>query len=67
MKLLLTSAGVSNPSIHAALVDLLGKPVEESTALAVPTAGYGHPMTSPVRSAPPPLAPYPLDALLSNV
>ena len=30
MKLLLTSSGVSNPSIHNALVDLLGKPVAES-------------------------------------
>lgn len=38
MKLLLTSAGVSNPSILAALVGLLGKPIEESTALVVPTA-----------------------------
>jgi dipeptidase E len=40
MKLLLTSAGISNPSIHNALVDLLGKPVAESTALFVPTAIY---------------------------
>lgn len=43
MKLLLTSAGVHNASIEAALVDLLGKPVAESTALCVPTAEYGHP------------------------
>jgi dipeptidase E len=41
MKLLLTSGGVSNPSIRAALVDLLGKPIAESTALCVPTAMYG--------------------------
>jgi len=27
MKLLLTSAGVKNPSIHAALLSLLGKPI----------------------------------------
>ena len=47
MKLLLTSAGVKNPSIHAALQDLLGKPVEEANALCIPTAGYGHPMGSP--------------------
>lgn len=40
MKLLLTSAGISNKSIHNALVDLLGKPVEESSALFVPTAIY---------------------------
>lgn len=43
MKLLLTSAGVANPSIHRALVDLLGKPVAEASALCVPTAQYGHP------------------------
>lgn len=47
MKLLLTSAGIKNPSIHAALLDLLDKPIQESTALAVPTAGYGHPMVKP--------------------
>ena len=47
MKLLLTSAGIKNPSIHDALVDLLGKPVAESTALCIPTAGYGHPQGSP--------------------
>ena len=43
MKLLLTSAGIKNPSIHDALVDLLGKPIVESNALCIPTAGYGHP------------------------
>jgi len=43
MKLLLTSAGISNPSIHAALVDLLGKPVAEASALFIPTAIYGIP------------------------
>ena len=47
MKLLLTSAGVKNPSIRQALLDLLGKPIEESGALCIPTAGYGHPMGSP--------------------
>jgi dipeptidase E len=47
MKLLLTSAGIKNPSIHAALVDLLGKPIAECNALAIPTAGYGHPQGSP--------------------
>ena len=40
MKLLLTSAGISNPSIHAALVDLLGKPVAECSALCIPTGMY---------------------------
>jgi dipeptidase E len=47
MKLLLTSAGVKNASIHDALVDLLGKPIAESTALCIPTAAYGHPMAGP--------------------
>jgi len=44
MKLLLTSAGVNNPSINDVLVDLLGKPIAEANALCIPTAGYGHPM-----------------------
>ena len=41
MRLLLTSAGINNPSIHAALVELLGKPIAESNALCIPTGGYG--------------------------
>lgn len=40
MKLLLTSAGISNTSIHNALVDLLGKPIDAASALFVPTAIY---------------------------
>lgn len=47
MKLLLTDAGVQNPSIHAALLEMLGKPIEECHALAIPTALYGHPMAGP--------------------
>jgi dipeptidase E len=47
MKLLLTSAGIKNPSIHDALVELLGKPIADSNALCIPTAGYGHPQGSP--------------------
>jgi dipeptidase E len=47
MKYLLTSAGIKNTSIHNALVDLLGKPIAESNALCIPTAGYGHPQVSP--------------------
>jgi dipeptidase E len=43
MKLLLTSAGIKNTSIHDALVGLLGKPIAESSALCIPTASYGHP------------------------
>ena len=47
MKLLLTSGGVTNASIREALVELLGKPIAESTALCIPTAMYGHPMVGP--------------------
>jgi dipeptidase E len=47
MKLLLTSAGIKNASIHDTLVDLLGKPIAESNALCIPTAAYGHPMGGP--------------------
>jgi dipeptidase E len=47
MKLLLTSAGVKNESIHKALLDLLGKPIIDCNALCIPTAGYGHPYGSP--------------------
>jgi dipeptidase E len=41
MRLLLTSAGIKNTSINDALVDLLGKPIGESSALCIPTAIYG--------------------------
>ncbi|MET0885240.1 MAG: Type 1 glutamine amidotransferase-like domain-containing protein [Mycetocola sp.] len=47
MRLLLTSAGIKNASIHNALVGLLGKPIADSSALCIPTAGYGHPQGSP--------------------
>ncbi|MBF4562507.1 Type 1 glutamine amidotransferase-like domain-containing protein [Microbacterium sp. VKM Ac-2870] len=47
MKLLLTSGGVTNDSIRAALEDLLGKPIADSSALFVPTAQWGQPMCSP--------------------
>src|SRR5829696_6332324 len=47
MRLLLTSAGVKNASIHNALTDLLGKPIPDSDALCIPTAAYGHPMVGP--------------------
>jgi dipeptidase E len=47
MRLLLTSAGIKNTRIHDALVDLLGKPIAESSALCIPTASYGHPMAGP--------------------
>ena len=51
MKLLLTSAGIKNASIHDALVGLLGKPIAESTALCIPTAVYGHPRVGPGEKA----------------
>jgi dipeptidase E len=47
VKLLLTSGGVTNPSIKEALVDLLGMPIADCTALCVPTAQWGHPMCGP--------------------
>jgi dipeptidase E len=47
MKLLLTSAGIRNTSIHNALLELLGKPIAESTALCIPTASYAHPHAGP--------------------
>ena len=43
MKHLLTSGGITNASIHDALVDLLGKPIAESSALCIPTATYANP------------------------
>ncbi|CAM4524909.1 dipeptidase E [Paenibacillus endophyticus] len=47
MKFLLTSAGINNKSIHNALVDMLGKPIADSSALCIPTAMYGHPWVGP--------------------
>jgi dipeptidase E len=47
MKLLLTSGGVTNPSIRSVLVELLGKPIDECHALVVPTAQWGHPLCGP--------------------
>jgi dipeptidase E len=43
MRALLTSGGIKNASIHGALVDLLGKPIAESSALLIPTAIYPFP------------------------
>lgn len=47
MKLLLTSGGVKNASIHNALLDMLGKPIAESSALLIPSAEWGHPWCTP--------------------
>lgn len=43
MKFLLTSSGISNTSIRNALVELLGKPISESSALIIPTAAHPFP------------------------
>jgi dipeptidase E len=43
MKLLLTSAGIKNKSIHDVLVELLGKPIAACSALVIPTAIYVFP------------------------
>ncbi len=43
MKVLLTSSGIKNRSIHDTLVELLGKPIAECDALFVPTAIYPFP------------------------
>ena len=40
MRLLLTSSGITNESIRAALVALLGKPIEQCRAICIPTAIY---------------------------
>ena len=50
VKLLLTSAGVRNDSIRDRLVEMLGKPISECDALAIPTAGYGHRHVQPFRA-----------------
>jgi dipeptidase E len=42
LKFLLTSAGIKNPSINDAMLELLGKPIAECDALCIPTASYGH-------------------------
>jgi dipeptidase E len=43
MRFLLTSSGISNPSINETLVDFLGKPIAESSALIIPTGIYPFP------------------------
>lgn len=43
MKLLLTSEGLTNQSIIAALRDLLGKPTAESNIVIIPTAHHAEP------------------------
>jgi dipeptidase E len=43
MRFLLTSAGIKNTSIHDALVEILGKPIAEASALCIPTATHAIP------------------------
>lgn len=43
MKYLLTSAGIKNDSIKKSLIQMLGKPISEATALCIPTAIYALP------------------------
>jgi dipeptidase E len=50
MRLLLTSAGVRNTTIHDAMLDLLGRQIADCTALCIPTAMYGHPHAGPGES-----------------
>ena len=47
MKFLLASAGIKNARIRDTLLDLLGKPIAEASALCIPTAMYGHPQVGP--------------------
>ena len=47
MRLLLTSGGVKNPSIDTSLRELLGRPIADCSAVAIPTAMYGHPWAGP--------------------
>lgn len=47
MRLLLTSAGIKNPSIRSALEELLPRPIADCNALCIPTAIYGHPQGGP--------------------
>ncbi len=51
LKLLLTSAGVTNQTIHNELTDMLDKPIADSNALCIPTAMYGHPWVGPGEKA----------------
>jgi dipeptidase E len=43
MRFLLTSGGISNPTIAEALVEMLGRPIAEADALIVPTAAHPFP------------------------
>ena len=47
MRLLLTSGGVTGPTVRAALEAMLDRPVAEADALCIPTAQWGHPWCGP--------------------
>ncbi|GAB3188803.1 Type 1 glutamine amidotransferase-like domain-containing protein [Nesterenkonia suensis] len=47
MELLLTSGGITNPTIRTALTELLGRPTEACRALYIPTAMHGHAACTP--------------------
>jgi dipeptidase E len=38
LRLLLTSAGIQNESLKAALIDLVGKPFDQANVVFIPTA-----------------------------
>jgi dipeptidase E len=46
MKLLLTSAGITNDSIRKALGEMLGKPITASKAVFIPSGVYAYPKGS---------------------
>lgn len=46
-RLVLTSAGIRNTTIRNALLEVLGRPIEDCTAVCIPTAMYGHPYAGP--------------------
>jgi dipeptidase E len=50
MKLLLASAGVTNQTIKSALIEMLGKPISECSALCIPTSSYPMAMIGPERA-----------------
>lgn len=47
MKYLLASGGVTNPSIRAALIDMLGRPIAETNTLCIPRAQWGYTWCGP--------------------
>ena len=60
MKLLLTSAGITNTSLRVALLELLGRPIAGCRALLISTASY------PLRGGPELAWNYPLHPCAAN-